>query len=170
LTRNGDRIAFGTRASFDVPPAARGIVFQLFPRNRPLLAVARMEGNRLRLAWLVPNGVALVEADPGSNTASSPRPGTLVTGLDNAVKLQFSRNGDYLTAVQLSWGSINLGQLRLWNLAGDRALPSGGDELVKEACRVAAQEPGGARFTPEEVDIWFGDKRPVQQPCEKWSP
>jgi hypothetical protein len=143
---------------------AKGIVFPLFPRNRPLLAAARMEQNQTRFAWLIPGGIAVVGSGSAVQDAwTSKLP--LLTGLENAVRLQFSDGGRTLTAVQQSWGSGFLANVRSWNLDPDRLqvlLPLTRKELVEQACRVARWEAGDAKFTSDEERA-YGSGR---QPCE----
>lgn len=150
-------IHLGEFKNITLPESAQNLVLPFFPRNRPLLAVAEPREKQLRFAWLVPGGVMVHTSDDDPSAPNQP----LVTGLDNAVKLQFGNNGKILTAVQQTWGANSLAQVRTWYL--DRK-PVDREKLIAETCRVAALETGAVTFTKEEHRIWFTDSKP--QPCE----
>ncbi len=157
-------VHLGESKTIKLPEAAQKLVLPFFPRGRPLIAVTETPEYQSHFAWLVPGGIMVVRVDRNSSEAI-PLEQPLVTGLDNAVKLQFGDNGKILTAVQQTWGGNSLAQVRTWYLNRKEPVqPMTGEKLIAEACRVAGQEAGEARFTAEEQKIWFGDGKP--QPCQ----
>jgi hypothetical protein len=149
-----------------VPEGAQDVVQPLSFRLRPLIASLQMD-HRYRFAWLTRNGIAVIDVPSRIN---GDRKGNLVfgapilTGLDNAVKLQFSRDGRFLILIQQSWGASQA-KVRVWEINEGLDRIPGGQELVAEACRIARQENGQAALEEGESLQWFGENR--RSPCQE---
>jgi hypothetical protein len=149
-----------------VPEGAQDVVQPQSVRLRPLFASLQMD-HGYRFAWLTRNGIAVIDVPSRIN---GDRKGNLVfgapilTGLDNAAKLQFSRDGRFLILIQQGWGASRA-KLRVWEINEGLDRIPGGNELVAEACRIARQESGQAALEEGESLQWFGENR--RSPCQE---
>jgi hypothetical protein len=152
-------IQFGIKTRVLVPESATGVVLPLFPRGRPLLAVA-VKQQLLRFAWLLPEGVSVVDVPANSSTAQLRADTPLLSGLDNAFRIQFSQSGDVVSVTQQTWGAGAKALFRNWQLTNGERFRDTRDELRREACKVASWETGKAEFTEQEKVFWRSE-----QPC-----
>ena len=86
-----------------------------------------------------------------------------MTGLDNAAKLQFSRDGRFLILIHQSWGASHA-KVRVWEINESLDRIPLGNALVAEACRIARQENGQAALEEGESAV-FGENR--RSPCQE---
>ena len=148
----------------DVPP-----VRQPWRNARPLLAATLLsDGKTWRIVWLEKSGIVGIEATEGSDV-SIPLPGPLLSSINRmefGTKLSLSDDGSYLTLfAQPEPGVV---QIRAWDLTTqrkDHILKLANDEIIAEACRIAAMESdsGGKKLNESEMGVW----RPIGSgnPC-----
>jgi hypothetical protein len=173
----GEQVLFSKDASptfIALPESAQDFSSASFPQVTPLLAaVSSVVGtgrNVLRAAWLVPKGVAVVDAPTDAPTQASSS--IYLTGLDGPTgtgRLTFSLDGAFLTLQPRGFGSAPP-QVRVFDLrtAERRAhLESLGNDpiaLRAEACRVADFDPAGKWLKPHELTAYLGSAE-AEQPC-----
>ena len=88
-----------------VPAPAQDVVHPFFVRTRPLLASSRTaQGSRF--SWLTRKGITVVDVKDDASEGQLLFDLPILVGLDNAVKLQFSEDGTFLTLLQQSGASI----------------------------------------------------------------
>jgi hypothetical protein len=94
----------------------------------------------------------------------------LLTGLDNAYRLDFSADGRFLIVETFPSQNGQTQQVGVWDLSGDwlhTLAGESGTQLEAQACAAAAIErPDGAAFTREERITWIGPKG--VQPCSRY--
>jgi hypothetical protein len=162
---NGN-VRFAEMTDIIVPEGAQDVAQPLSLRARPLIASLQMD-DRYRFAWLTRNGIAVIDAP---SRIDGDRKGKLVfgapilTGLENAAKLQFSRDGRFLILIHQSWGASHA-KVRVWEINESVDRIPWGDALVEEACRIARQENGRAALEEGESLQWFGEHR--NSPCQE---
>jgi hypothetical protein len=143
-----------------------------WPQSRPLLAATKI-GEQWRFAWfVVPQrdeksapGLVVVDAHAKASAAAVRRfSGPLLTGLENGWKLNFSRDGGYLTIQQRASGR---NQVRVFNLTDERRnriSDMTNQKLQREACEVAART-GESKLQQFWMTIFFGENG--SQPCQE---
>jgi hypothetical protein len=118
-----------------------------------------------RVAWLVPGGLAVFDVTEGAGTVPAPR--LLLSGLDNAYRLDFSGDGRFAVVQTFPGPDRRTQQVAVWDLgAAWSGIVSGGSlALLKaQACTAAAIErPDGAAFSRDEQITWIGPNG--AQPC-----
>jgi hypothetical protein len=152
-----------------VPAPAQDVVHPFFVRTRPLLASSRTaQGSRF--SWLTRKGITVVDVKDDASEGQLLFDLPILVGLDNAVKLQFSEDGTFLTLLQQSWGVDTRAKVRAWDFSRRRLdeIPHWGDGLVAEACRIAKQENGSESLEPSERKLWLNDEN-APSPCSKVS-
>ena len=148
-----------------VPEGAQDVLQPLPLRARPLIASLQMN-DRYRFAWLTRNGIAVIDAPSridGDRKVKLVFGAPILTGLDNAAKLQFSRDGRFLILIHQSWGASHA-KVRVWEINESLDRIPLGNALVAEACRIARQENGQAALEEGESAV-FGENR--RSPCQE---
>jgi len=163
--RAGD---LGERFEITIPAVA---ATQRAPRPafftpRPLLASV-LVGEKWRIAWLSEKGVILIRGELGSGAPLLKWPPLLpsISSLDSASRIRFSDDGEKLVLVQQRGGGQ--ANVRVWDLSEARQLAIRGmthGSIRREACRVAALEEHGNKFTQDEQASWLNVSE--TQPCE----
>jgi hypothetical protein len=159
-------VRFGEMKDIIVPEGAKDVAQPLSVRARPLIASLQMDDG-YRFAWLTRNGLAVIDAP---SRIDGDRRGNLVfgapilTGVDNAAKLQFSQDGRFLILIQQNWGASHV-KVRVWEISESLDRIPEGNALVAEACRIARQENGRAALEEGESLQWFGENR--RSPCQE---
>jgi hypothetical protein len=164
-------------AKFHVPDSATAVSPGAGSLMRPLIAAVRVGPQsdrtaRWRFAWLDAAGVVVLESDSDDNGelhAYRTWRGdatTLLSGLNGAFRLRFSRDGSFLILHQMQWPE-RMQQVRIWDLRPQwsdtiRAARDGAT-LTKLACDRADIEPGGRTFRADERITWIGSAAP--EPC-----
>jgi hypothetical protein len=140
---------------------------------RPALAAAPASGEAgaeraWRFAWLAHDGVLVSEAYSSGFELPAPNPWPiLLTSMappEGFVKLRFSADGRWLSL--LISPTADRASYRVWDLDGSRAIQISllsKEQLSELACKVAAVDPAGARFTDGEK-TWSSIAS--QNPCE----
>jgi hypothetical protein len=125
---------------------------------------------RWRFAWLDSSGVLVLESDDDNElhvyrtwTGDAT---TLLSGLNSAVQLRFSRDSNFLILQQMQWPE-RMQQVRIWDLRPQwsdtiRAARDGAT-LTKLACDRADIEPHGRIFRADERITWIGSA--AAEPC-----
>jgi hypothetical protein len=140
---------------------------------RPALAAAPAFGEAgaeraWRFAWLAHDGVLVSEAYSSGFDLPAPKPWpillTSMAAPEGFVKLRFSVDGRWLSL--LISPTADRASYRVWDLDGSRAIQISllsKEQLWELACKVAAVDPVGARFTDDEK-TWSSIAS--QNPCE----
>src|SRR5262249_50969303 len=126
------------RVRLRIPPGdMQEMVSPRWPQLRPLLAGTKV-GENWRVAWLTQGGAAVMEGPAGEGAVGRRLLGDkpLLTGVDNASRLNFSKDGHFLTVQQRIGGRT---QGRIFDLTNQRAesIPKSGRELRDLACDTA---------------------------------
>ena len=139
-----------------------------YPLLGPLLAVAERKAGNLdswRVAWLVPSGaiVVTVAGDLNAKQLTVTDARRLTTGIeDGGIRLEFSDNARFLILRQMVMDRARQ-SLRIWDLDAEYT-STRGELLTKQACKIAAIEDAGARYTERELLTIFGN-RPQPEVC-----
>lgn len=161
--------------SFQAPKDVGDMVVPGLWGGRPLIAAAAAAGaneSRWRVAWFTSDGLEIEQARAGSDQALSRL--TLLTGQDNAMRLNFSSDGRFAMIWlldperRMSGTEERMQQVRVWDLSEDWHNSIAGAkraQLIALACQTAAREPGGKNFTPDETITWIGTG--ATQPCSQ---
>jgi energy-coupling factor transporter ATP-binding protein EcfA2 len=164
--------------SLEIPEAISGFVPSSFPLASPPLAVAPFAGDKgWRGAWMIEDGVAVVDARVGTTDTLKPepllrdndRPLPLLIGLEATAslsRLTMSRDGNFLMLMQQR-SFVAKPDVRVFDLRVDlrqRQLETMKDaDLREEACRVA-RFLGGSELKPEDLGGWL-QAEDLPQPC-----
>jgi hypothetical protein len=151
------------RVRLRIPPGdMQEMVSPRWPQLRPLLAGTKV-GENWRVAWLTQGGAAVLEGPAGEGAVGRRLLGDkpLLTGVDNASRLNFSKDGHFLTVQQRTGGRT---QVRIFDLTNRRAesIPKSGRELRDLACDTAEFQ-GSRQLNSLEMTIWLGGQG--RQPC-----
>ena len=164
-------------AKFHVPDSATAVSTGAGSLMRPLIAAVRVapqsdRAARWRFAWLDSAGVVVLESDSDDNSelhAYRTWTGdatTLLSGLNGAFRLKFSRDGSFLILQQMQWPE-RMQQVRIWDLRPQwpETIRAARDDatLTKLACDRADIEPAGRTFRADERITWIGSAAP--EPC-----
>jgi len=159
--------------SFIIPEPLGSFLPTSVPQfQSPLAAAPRSKGQALRVAWVVENGLAIVDAEQGQSSAqplfgTAKKPSTLLTGSDTTAtvsRLTISRDGDFLLfSQQRNFGAIP--EVRVFDLRREKRRKTLENiDLQQEACRVAALLPSGNKLNKSERIAWLGGSQ-ATQPC-----
>jgi hypothetical protein len=150
----------------DVEPAELlGNPFSSAPVAAASVSVASNATSKTwRFAWLVKSGVRLVEPDSGSVLHEIEKT-TLLTGVDNASRLDFSTDGKFLV-MQSSDFQRRMVSVRVWDIgpAWKTVVDETRDDfraLRRLACRVAAIDTENSDVETFELQQW----QVRDQPC-----
>jgi hypothetical protein len=160
---------------FDVPLGLKGFQLPLFPLYWPALTGARLENSdRMRVAWLVERGLAVVDLQDGGQ-ASGLLPGDrlFLTGLpftQSNTRLNISRNGNFLMLSQqktyTATPDIRIFDLRIFERAEMLGKLGGGAALRQAACAIANFLPGTNQLSSDDLKALLRDAD-AEQPCQK---
>jgi hypothetical protein len=158
-----------TRTHFHVDASIPRYPPQGNPFSFPPVAAARLptrpeaKAETWRFAWLTQVGVRVLEGDAGG---SALRNWSLLPGIQNASRLDFSTDGEFLVLQWLNFDRANVA-VRIWDLG-----PSWRERIEKStdfatlrqlACRVAAIQTGHSSLEPIEVLEWQVQSQPCGQ-------
>jgi hypothetical protein len=138
------------------------------PFSFPPLAVARLSApieakpGNWRFATLTHAGVRVLGGEPDGYARVAGTP-VLLSGIENATRLDFSSDGEFLVLQWLNFERAKV-VVRIWDLG-----PTWKDRIEKSpdvaalrrlACRVAAIEKGHSSLEPVEILEWQVNSQP----------
>jgi hypothetical protein len=158
---------------FGVPSKLNGIVLPAWPLNWPALAATPLQdSNKMRVAWSVERGLAVVDLQGnGQGLSLLPNDDVFLTGLDftqSNTRMTISNGGNFLMISQqrsyLSVPDIRVFDLRIRERRQLLDELQGGGALRQAACAVAGFLPGSNHFSPDELKALLRDPG-AAQPC-----
>jgi hypothetical protein len=168
---------FGEKTiSVGIPRDAKGFRPTPFPQMAPVIAAAPAvdeRGSKIwRVAWLVDNGLAVVDIDGEGNTDPKLHGSAVyLAGLDGVAarpRLTFSLDGAFLILAQQSWVAeprVRVFDLRLEQRRQEiERLGQDLNALREEACRVAEFQTGSNALTKQELIAYLRNPE-APQPC-----
>jgi hypothetical protein len=163
---------------YDVPSNLKGSAPPFYPLFWPALAGTRVESSgKMRVAWLVDRGLAVVDLtddsqEKGSASGLLPDDDIFLTGVDFAqsnTRMTISKDGNFLMISQqrtyVSVPEIRIFDLRVSERRGLLSNLGGGVALRKVACTVAGFLSGSNQFTANELKALLRSAS-AGQPCE----
>ena len=159
--RDESQIVSNEELEVEIPRGARDFSRSAWSQRAPLVAVKLQP--HWRFAWLDANNRAIVLNSKGGTETRPAMP--LLSGVNGARRLDFSRDGRFLVLQQYAGGGGML-QVRVWDLAGERERQVEAMDtpaLRREACRIAALDDRGSSLSEAEKITWTGPN--AAQPC-----
>jgi hypothetical protein len=162
------------RHIYELPAKLRGLVVPSFPLASPALVAAKTldENGKMRVAWLMEGGLAVVDIDQSQATGALPKDELFLTGLDASstgnTRMAISNSGKFLLLLRQRSAKP---EMRIFDLRVDERMHGlggsghmNGAALRAEACRVAGFLPEANKLTRDEMtEILRLERAP--QPC-----